>query len=121
MSDAGLIIEKAKMKPKLLLICGILSTHLAVAAAPINPAPLLELADASRCLTCHDVNETVRGPAWRDVAKRYRSKPDVEEALVQKVYEGGSGAWGDDTMPANKRAGLDNIRVLIRWILTLSD
>jgi len=91
-----------------------------VAAAPpvVDPA-MLELADRSRCLTCHDLDETVRGPAWREVARRYRDKPEVEEALIRKVHEGGGGAWGNDYMSANKRAGLENIRVLVRWILSL--
>jgi cytochrome c len=80
---------------------------------------MLELADQSRCLICHDVDETVRGPAWRDVAKRYRDTPEVEDRLVQKVYEGGGGVWGNDTMSSNKRAGMENIRILVRWILSL--
>lgn len=106
-----------------LLACGgalILSCAATTATAePADNAAMLELADRSRCLTCHDVSETLRGPAWRDVAKRYRGRTDVEEMLVKKVYEGGGGAWGDDYMSANKRAGLDNIRTLVRWILTL--
>ncbi len=91
-----------------------------VHGAPPPPDPaMIELADKSRCLTCHDVDETVRGPSWRDVAKRYRGQPEVEEILVTKVYEGGGGVWGNDYMSANKRAGLENVRVLVRWILTL--
>ena len=113
------------MKPKTLLVCGLLALHFfptVVAAAQADQAAMLELADASRCLACHDINETVRGPAWRDVARRYRGNSEregTENALVKKVYEGGSGVWGDDTMSANKRAGLENIRVLVRWILAL--
>lgn len=107
------------MKLKLLLISGVLLVNTALAAPKDHNAAMLELADQSRCLVCHDVHETVRGPAWRDVAKRYRDKPEEEERLVQKVYNGGGGAWGDDTMSSNKRAGMENIRILVRWILTL--
>jgi len=102
----------------LLLACTVASPLALAAPPPVDPA-MLELADKSRCLTCHDVDETVRGPAWRDVAKRYRGKPEVEEVLVAKVYEGGGGVWGNDYMSANKRAGIDNIRILVRWILSL--
>ena len=67
------------------------SSATAIAAPPpVDPA-MLELADESRCLGCHDVEIKVRGPAWRDVAKRYRGKPEVEEVLVEKVYKGGGG------------------------------
>lgn len=94
-------------------------THAAFAASAADEyAAMLELADQSRCLSCHDVDETVRGPAWRDVAKRYRGQ-DVEAQLVTKVYEGGGGVWGTDSMSSNKRAGMDNIRSLVRWILAL--
>jgi cytochrome c len=107
------------MKLKIVLLCSMLVSGVAVAAPKDNNAAMLELADQSRCLVCHDVDETVRGPAWRDVAKRYRGKPEVEDQLVQKVHDGGGGAWGNDSMSANKRAGMENIRILVRWILAL--
>lgn len=53
------------------------------------------------------------------MARRYRGDACVEERLVKKVHEGGGGARGDDDMSANRRAGLDNIRALVRWILKL--
>ena len=106
--------------PALLPSAAICSQWAISAPPPVDPA-MLELADESRCLVCHDVEIEVRGPAWRDVAKRYRGKPEVEEVLVEKVYKGGGGVWGDDYMSANKRAGKDNIRILVKWILTLPD
>jgi cytochrome c len=103
----------------LLLLTLAAASPLALAVPPPADPAMLELADRSRCLTCHDVDETIRGPAWRDVARRYRGQPEVEEGLVNKVYEGGGGAWGDDYMSANRRAGIENIRILVRWILSL--
>jgi cytochrome c len=109
------------MKAKVLLLSVAVFSPLAVAAPPpVDPA-MLALADESRCLMCHDVEVKVRGPAWRDVAKRYRGKPEVEEVLVEKVYTGGGGVWGNDYMSSNKRAGKENIRILVKWILTLPD
>jgi cytochrome c len=109
------------MKVPVFLLSAAMCSQLALAAPPpVDPA-MLELADESRCLGCHDVEIKVRGPAWRDVAKRYRGKPEVEEVLVEKVYNGGGGVWGDDYMSANKRAGKENIRILVKWILTLPD
>lgn len=105
----------------LLSVCLLLTLtpmRAAFAAPAADYAAMLELADQSRCLTCHDVDETVRGPAWRDVAKRYRGQ-DVEAQLITKVYEGGGGVWGKDSMSSNKRAGMENIRTLVRWILAL--
>lgn len=107
------------MKLKILLLFGALAVNVAAAAPKDEKAAMLELADQSRCLTCHDVDETIRGPAWRDVAKRYRGQPEVEDRLVQKVHDGGGGAWGNDFMSSNKRAGMENIRTLVHWILSL--
>ena len=107
------------MRAHILLSVLVLLSRAALAAPPAVDPAMLDLAARSRSLTCHDLDETVRGPAWRDVARRYRGKPEVEDALVSKVHEGGGGAWGNDYMSANKRVGLENIRVLVRWILAL--
>jgi cytochrome c len=91
---------------------------LPVLAAPVDPK-MLDLADKGRCLQCHDIKERISGPAWSEVAKRYRNNPAVFEALVKKVREGGTGAWGTEVMSPNKRVPEDDIRTLVRWILTL--
>lgn len=80
---------------------------------------MLELADKSRCLQCHDINDKLSGPAWIEVAKRYRGRPDMVEPLVKKVKEGGTGAWGAEVMSPNKRVKDEDIRSLVKWILTL--
>ena len=80
---------------------------------------MLELAERSRCLNCHDVNEKVRGPAWRDVAKRYRGDGGAEARPLVKVREGGTGVWGDDFMSPNKRVSDEDLLSLVRWILSL--
>ncbi|OJX72661.1 c-type cytochrome [Magnetospirillum sp. 64-120] len=87
--------------------------------ARADDAAMLELADKSRCTTCHDVHEKVTGPAWTDVAKRYRGDAGALERLVVKVREGGSGNWGDVPMSPNKRVSEANIRKLVTWILAL--
>lgn len=106
------------MTRPLIPFCLLLALAFPVQADP-QAGAMLELAERSRCFTCHDVDETVRGPAWRDVARRYRGDPGAEDRLVRKVYEGGGGVWGDDYMSANKRVGEENIRVLVRWLLAL--
>ncbi len=45
------------------------------------------------CPVCHAVDKKVIGPAWRDVANRYRGKKDIIPTLVEKVVKGGSGNW----------------------------
>lgn len=93
-----------------------------LAAAPAwatDDAAMLDLADKSRCTTCHDVRDKVTGPAWVEVATRYRGDPAAFERLVIKVRDGGTGNWGTVAMPPNKRVPAENIRTLVAWILTL--
>jgi cytochrome c551/c552 len=94
----------AVLKLEILLVFGMLSASSAPAAPKDNKVAMLELADQSRCLTCFDVDETVRGSAWRDVAKRYCGKLEEEYLLVKKVCEGDCSALGNAIMLSNKRA-----------------
>lgn len=91
---------------------------LALPAAASDEA-MIDLAFNSGCFNCHDVDQTLRGPAWREVAKRYRGDAGAFERLVVKVRNGGGGVWGNDSMSANKRVPMEDIRTLVRWLLTL--
>ena len=44
---------------------------------------MIDLAWDSGCFNCHDLDDTLRGPAWRDVAERYR---DDDEALDSRIW-----------------------------------
>jgi cytochrome c len=62
--------------------------------APVsNP---LELAKAAGCLACHAVDKKVVGPAWNDVAVRYKNA-DARSYLIEKVKTGGKGNWTEIT------------------------
>lgn len=99
--------------------CVFLVSLLVAAPAMADDAAMLELADKSRCTACHDIHEKVTGPAWVDVAKRYRGDKDALERLVIKVRDGGSGNWGTVPMSPNKRVPEETIRKLVTWILAL--
>lgn len=80
---------------------------------------MVELAWKRGCFNCHDLETTIRGPAWQDVGARYRDDPEALERLVLVVRNGGGGNWGDDYMTANRRVPEEDIRQLVGWILTL--
>ncbi|TLS17901.1 MAG: c-type cytochrome [Betaproteobacteria bacterium] len=104
------------------LLCAALLGVVAVpaqAADKKRDAAMLELAERHRCLNCHEVDVKVRGPAWREVGRRYRDDPEAEVRLLVKVREGGSGVWGDDFMSPNKRVSDADLQALVRWILSL--
>ena len=45
----------------------------------------LDLAKKSGCLACHSVEKKVVGPAWKDVAAKYKGDAGAKAALVAKV------------------------------------
>jgi cytochrome c551/c552 len=82
-----------------------------------GPRDVADLARRKACLTCHGVDRKVVGPAFRDVASRYKDQPGIEAKLVDKLKKGGSGAWGALPMPPNPDLAEEDARALIRWVL----
>jgi cytochrome c len=76
------------------------------------------LAQKSGCLACHSVEQKVLGPAYKDVAAKYKGK-DMEAKLVAKVKAGGSGVWGPIPMPAHPQVPEQDIKTIVRWVLSL--
>ena len=80
---------------------------------------MLALAGKSGCLACHTVDKKLVGPAWKDVANKYRGQSDAEAKVIQKVKNGGQGVWGNVPMPPNAQVKDEDIKTLVDWILTL--
>ena len=71
------------------------------------------------CSACHAIDKKIVGPAYEDVAAKYRNDKSAEAKLVQKVKSGGSGVWGQVPMPPNSAVPDQDIKALVAWILTL--
>jgi len=102
----------------------ILSLGLFLALASGAASADLDLARKSGCLACHSVEKKVVGPAWRDVAKRYKGDAAAHDALVNKVKKGGKGNWTELTggvpmPPYSPRVSDENIDRLVSFILDL--
>ena len=80
----------------------------------------LALAKKSGCLACHSVEKKVIGPAWKDVAAKYKGDAAMRAKLVSKVKAGGKGVWGQVPMPPySPRVSDSNIEILIDFVLNL--
>lgn len=86
-----------------------------VAQAPVEPE---RMPAKYGCTACHAVDRKVIGPAFKEVAARYGGK-DAEEALVEKVKNGGAGVWGEVPMPPNPQVPDEDLHAVVRWILAL--
>jgi cytochrome c len=76
------------------------------------------LAKAKNCMTCHKIDAKLVGPAYKDVAAKYKAS-DIP-TLTKKVLDGGSGAWGQIPMAPNKATvSEEEAKKLVTWILSL--
>jgi len=77
------------------------------------------LAKKYNCLACHAVDKKVIGPAYQDVAAKYKGDAGAEAKLIAKVKNGGSGTWGQIPMPPNSSVPDADIKALVKWVLSL--
>ncbi len=93
---------------------------LATQASALDADASKALAQKSGCLACHAIDKKVLGPAYKDVAAKYKGDKGAEARLVAKVKAGGGGVWGAMAMPANSPQVKDeDIKTIVQWVLTL--
>jgi cytochrome c len=93
---------------------------LALTAASAMPAMAdLALAQSKNCMACHAVDNKVVGPAYKDVATKYKADKAAVDKLAAKIIKGGSGVWGPVPMPANAQVNEAEAKKLAAWVLTL--
>ena len=76
------------------------------------------LAKAKGCTACHDTKKKLIGPAYADVAAKYKADKDAPAKLAASVLKGSTGKWGQVPMPANKVSD-DEAKKLVAWILSV--
>jgi len=86
----------------------------------VNPSLADEaMAKKYNCTACHAIDKKVVGPAYKDVAAKYKGQ-NVAAKLEEKVKKGGSGVWGPIPMPPNTAVPDDDVKKLVDWVLKLS-
>jgi cytochrome c len=94
------------------------ATSLSLSQAAIASEAIVKKA---RCVACHAVDAKRVGPAYKDVAAKYKGNAKAPAQLFDKVRHGGSGNWGEVPMlahPADKISD-DDLKAAITWILAL--
>ena len=90
-----------------------------VAAVFAAPAAANEaLAKKHNCTVCHAIDKKLVGPAYLDVAAKYRGDKGAEAKMFAKVKNGGQGVWGQVPMPPNATVPDADIKVLVKWVLS---
>lgn len=94
----------------LVVIAGVLTAFSALASE--------ELAKKHACFACHATDKKMVGPAYKDVAAKYRADKDAPKKLAAKVKNGSQGVWGTVPMPPNSAVPEADINTLVKWILS---
>ena len=90
--------------------------HQEVSAAVTGKALTLAL----DCKTCHKEKEKSVGPMYRDIAEKYKNDKKGLSYLQGKIISGGSGVWGEVTMPAHPNLTKDESRQIGLYIQSLA-
>lgn len=69
----------------LLTVFGLLASMPVRSAPGVDEEAARALAKKSDCFKCHTVDQKKDGPAYREVAKKYRGKADAESKLYTHV------------------------------------
>jgi len=103
----------------------------AVAASLIILAPAAQAADAdaaqalarqNNCFRCHSVEKAKDGPAWKDVAAKYKGKPEAQQRLFTHLTTGEKAKFADGHEEEHKiikSPDAAKTKNLIDWILSL--
>ena len=102
-----------------LLASGLLIAGGALGQAKVDAKAAEALAQKSGCIACHNVDKKLIGPAYKDVAAKYKAEKDADKKLAAKVKAGGTGVWGQIPMPPNAQVSDADIGTLVAWIMSL--
>ena len=107
----------------LMIISAGLALHTEVSEAmPIQAKDAETLAKDTGCLKCHSVDKHVVGPAYQDVAQKYKNRENARADLIKSVRDGSKGKWteltgGAPMPPHSARLSEAEIERLVDWIL----
>jgi sulfite dehydrogenase len=94
-----------------------------------NPSPKPALPSAGKstdpeaiatrygCLGCHNVSVKIVGPAYKDIAAKYRNDAEARQRISEQIHKGGSGKWGPIIMPPFPQVSEAETKALTDWIL----
>ena len=78
----------------------------------VSGQTLIEMSD---CMACHNADEKMIGPSYKEIAAKYSEK-DLE-ILASKIIEGGSGNWGSVPMQPHPQISKDDAKKMVEYIL----
>ena len=93
------------------------SSHANTTQVSQNKSDARTILANNACLSCHALTQKIVGPAYHDVAARYRDRPQALETVMANIRSGGVGKWGNIPMPAFESLSEDDLRTLAEFVL----
>ena len=90
-----------------------------VAAGAVKADAGEDMLKKNGCTACHAIDKKLIGPAYVDVAAKYKGDAGAAAKLAEKVKKGGSGVWGQVPMPPNPQVSDADLKTMITYILAL--
>jgi cytochrome c len=106
------------MKSRLIALAAGAALAAALSAPALADEAGEKLLKDKGCTACHANDKKVIGPAYKDVAKKYKGDAGAAATLAEKVIKGGQGVWGPIPMPPNKVTD-DEAKKMVATILAL--
>jgi cytochrome c len=107
------------MKKTLVAFAALAGLFLGATAHAEDAAKAKQLAQKYNCLACHAEDKKLVGPAYKEIAKKYKGDASAAGKLATKVKAGGGGVWGTIPMPPNNVPDAD-IKTIVDWVLSMS-
>ena len=82
-----------------------------------NALAVDELHKKYACTACHADDKKLVGPAYKDVAAKYKGDKDAVKKLSEKVRKGGKGVWGQIPMPPNPTPTDAEIKSMVETVM----
>jgi len=117
-STANGSIDKSKIKVTMNYISEGDDIILASIGHQQNVVPTgLQLINESDCNACHGIKETVAGPSYQEIASRYNQSD--KQNIIRRIIKGSQGVWGDLMMAAHPQMDIDDVEIIVDYILSL--
>lgn len=88
---------------------------------PTAELPGKALIEKSDCKSCHMIDQKSAGPAYKDVAAKYKGQTNAVDVLAAKVIKGGAGVWGTTEMAAHPQVSVDDAKKMVEFVLSLAE
>ena len=115
---------KNYIKPLLAAFAVVFGMSLSTSALAVDADAALSLARQNGCLKCHAVDKHKDGPAYRDVAAKYKDKDHAEtvKKLLNHITSGEKAKFPDGHEEEHKIIKVKDVAQqtnLVEWVLSL--